>query len=89
AITEINSGVYAFDHAQLVAALAQLRPDNSQGELYLTDVIGIARAAGQLVRGDHVDDEMLVAGCNDRIQLSQLGRELNRRIVERHQLNGV
>ncbi|CAM3811591.1 bifunctional UDP-N-acetylglucosamine diphosphorylase/glucosamine-1-phosphate N-acetyltransferase GlmU [Tsukamurella ocularis] len=89
AITEINSGVYAFDHTQLVAALAQLRPDNSQGELYLTDVIGIARTAGQLVRGDHVDDEMLVAGCNDRIQLSHLGRELNRRIVERHQLNGV
>lgn len=89
AITEINSGVYAFDHAQLVAALAQLRPDNSQGELYLTDVIGIARASGQLVRGDHIDDDMLVAGCNDRIQLSQLGRELNRRIVERHQLGGV
>ncbi|KXO89069.1 bifunctional UDP-N-acetylglucosamine diphosphorylase/glucosamine-1-phosphate N-acetyltransferase GlmU [Tsukamurella pseudospumae] len=89
AITEINSGVYAFDHVHLVSALAQLRPDNSQGELYLTDVIGIARAAGQLVRGDHVDDEMLVAGCNDRIQLSQLGREMNRRIVEGHQLAGV
>ncbi|WP_019200603.1 bifunctional UDP-N-acetylglucosamine diphosphorylase/glucosamine-1-phosphate N-acetyltransferase GlmU [Tsukamurella sp. 1534] len=89
AITEINSGVYAFDHAQLVAALAQLRPDNSQGELYLTDVIGIARSAGLLVRGDHVDDEMLVAGCNDRVQLSALGRELNRRIVARHQLGGV
>ncbi len=89
AITEINSGVYAFDHARLVAALAQLRPDNSQGELYLTDVIGIARTAGHLVRGDHVDDEMLVAGCNDRVQLSALGRELNRRIIERHQRAGV
>ncbi len=89
AITEINSGVYAFDHGQLVAALAKLRPDNSQGELYLTDVIGIARAAGQLVRGEHVNDEMLVAGCNDRVQLAQLGRELNRRIIERHQLGGV
>ena len=36
AITEINSGVYAFDHARLVAALAQLRPDNSQGCLLYT-----------------------------------------------------
>ena len=89
AITEINSGVYAFDHAQLVSALAQLRPDNVQGELYLTDVIGIARAAGLLVRGDHVDDDMLVAGCNDRIQLSQLAREMNGRIIAGHQLNGV
>lgn len=89
AITEINSGVYAFDHAQLVDALTQLRPDNSQGEFYLTDVIGIARAAGQNVRGDHVEDQMIVAGCNDRIQLSRLGRELNRRIVEGHQLRGV
>ncbi|GAB3132707.1 bifunctional UDP-N-acetylglucosamine diphosphorylase/glucosamine-1-phosphate N-acetyltransferase GlmU [Tsukamurella serpentis] len=89
AITEINSGVYAFDHAHLSAALEQLRPDNAQGELYLTDVIGIARAAGLQVRGGHVEDEMLIAGCNDRIQLSRLARELNRRIVEQHQLGGV
>ena len=34
-------------------------------------------------------DAMLVAGCNDRVQLSQLGRELNRRIVGAHQLGGV
>jgi bifunctional UDP-N-acetylglucosamine pyrophosphorylase/glucosamine-1-phosphate N-acetyltransferase len=89
AITEVNSGVYAFDHAHLAAALTELRPNNSQGELYLTDVIGIARRAGLPVRGSLVSDAVLVAGCNDRVQLSALGRELNRRIVREHQLAGV
>ena len=49
AITEINSGVYAFDAAVLADALARLSTDNAQGELYLTDVLGIARGGGPAV----------------------------------------
>lgn len=89
AITEINSGVYAFDHTHLASALTELRPNNAQGELYLTDVIAIAVRAGLPVRGSLVPDAVLVAGCNDRVQLSALGRELNRRIVAAHQRAGV
>lgn len=89
AITEVNAGVYAFDGAALRAALAELSTDNSQGEFYLTDVIAIARRSGKAVRAFTVDDPWLVAGCNDRAQLSELGAELNRRIVRRHQLAGV
>src|SRR5690606_7325001 len=48
-INEINSGVYAFDAPVLADALQQLSTDNAQGELYLTDVLGIARAAGRPV----------------------------------------
>lgn len=89
AITEVNSGVYAFDAATLRSALSSLSADNAQGELYLTDVIAIARAAGKTVRAQHIDDDLLVAGANDRVQLATLAAELNRRVLERHMRAGV
>ncbi len=89
AIQEINAGVYAFDIAALRSALSRLRPHNAQQELYLTDVISIVRSDGDVVRAWHVDDSMLVAGVNDRVQLAELGAELNRRIVAAHQRAGV
>ena len=89
AIAEVNAGVYAFDIAALRSALSRLSSDNAQHELYLTDVIAIVRADGHLVRAHHVDDASLVAGVNDRVQLSELAAELNRRLVAAHQRNGV
>ena len=88
-ITEVNGGVYAFDAAALRSALSRLGSDNAQHEQYLTDVISIIRSDGHVVRAQHVDDAMLVAGVNDRVQLAELGAELNRRIVAAHQLAGV
>ncbi|MGV0868764.1 bifunctional UDP-N-acetylglucosamine diphosphorylase/glucosamine-1-phosphate N-acetyltransferase GlmU [Corynebacterium kalidii] len=81
-VTEINSGVFAFDAAILRDALTRLRTDNSQGELYLTDVLGIARHDGHPVRAHRSDDHRELAGVNDRVQLAAAGRELNRRTVE-------
>ena len=81
-ITEVNSGVYAFDAETLASALKQLDTNNAQGELYLTDVIGIAREADRSVRGHRLADATVVAGVNDRVQLATLGRELNRRTCE-------
>jgi bifunctional UDP-N-acetylglucosamine pyrophosphorylase / glucosamine-1-phosphate N-acetyltransferase len=89
AIAEINAGVYAFDIAALRDALSKLRSNNAQSELYLTDAIAIVRQSGQIVRARHVDDSALVSGINDRVQLAELGAELNRRIVARHQRAGV
>jgi len=89
AIREINAGVYAFDIAALRSALNRLSSNNAQHELYLTDVIAIVRADGQVVHAQHVDDAALVSGVNDRVQLSDIGRELNRRIVAAHQRAGV
>ena len=89
AIGEINSGVYAFDAEALRAALRELRSDNAQGELYVTDAIAIIRRSGREVRARHVDDSALVAGVNDRVQLADLAAQLNRRIVVRHQRAGV
>lgn len=81
AIGEINSGVYAFDAAVLSDALERLSTDNAQGELYLTDVLSIARSDGHPVGALVCADTWLVEGVNDRVQLSRLGAELNRRLV--------
>jgi bifunctional UDP-N-acetylglucosamine pyrophosphorylase / glucosamine-1-phosphate N-acetyltransferase len=89
AIREVNAGVYAFDIAALRSALSRLRSDNAQQELYLTDVISIVRSDGHVVLAKHVDDSTLVTGVNDRVQLAELGAELNRRIVAAHQRAGV
>ncbi|MFP1152756.1 UDP-N-acetylglucosamine diphosphorylase/glucosamine-1-phosphate N-acetyltransferase [Mycobacterium sherrisii] len=88
-IREVNAGVYAFDAGALRSALGRLSSDNAQQELYLTDVIAILRGDGRTVHAQHVDDSALVAGVNNRVQLAQLGAELNRRIVAAHQLAGV
>ncbi len=89
AITEINSGIYAFDAALLREALDRVGTDNAQGEKYLTDVVAIARADGRGVRAHVVDDPWQTEGVNDRVQLASLGRELNRRVCEAHMRDGV
>jgi len=88
-ITEINSGIYVFEAETLAAGLAGLRPDNAQGELYLTDVLGAAREAGGFVAAHLIEDVWQTEGVNDRVQLSRLNAELNRRTVERWMQAGV
>lgn len=88
-IAEINSGVYAFDAEVLVDGLTGLSTENAQGELYLTDILGIARSDGRAVGALVVDDPWLTEGVNDRVQLAALGTELNRRIVRHWQRAGV
>jgi bifunctional UDP-N-acetylglucosamine pyrophosphorylase/glucosamine-1-phosphate N-acetyltransferase len=81
AIREINSGIYAFDALVLAEALAKVGTDNAQGEMYLTDVLAIARASGGRVAARVTDDVWQTEGVNDRVQLARLGAELNRRVV--------
>lgn len=88
-IREVNTGVYAFDIAPLRSALSRLSSNNAQQELYLTDVVAILRRDGHTVSAQHIDDSAVVAGVNNRVQLAELGAELNRRIVAAHQLAGV
>ncbi|MGB8021348.1 MAG: bifunctional UDP-N-acetylglucosamine diphosphorylase/glucosamine-1-phosphate N-acetyltransferase GlmU [Candidatus Nanopelagicales bacterium] len=89
AIDEINSGIYAFDAGVLTAALARLRPDNDQGELYLTDVLALARRDGGRVAAVVTDDLWQTEGINDRVQLAAMRRELNRRELDRWMRAGV
>lgn len=88
-ITEINSGVYAFDAAVLRSALGRISDDNHKGELYLTDVLATARADGLAVGAHRCPDRWQVEGVNDRVQLAAVGAELNRRLLTRWMLDGV
>ncbi|MCX2926555.1 bifunctional UDP-N-acetylglucosamine diphosphorylase/glucosamine-1-phosphate N-acetyltransferase GlmU [Streptomyces sp. NEAU-W12] len=89
AIREINSGVFAFDGALLADALKRVRTDNSQGEEYLTDVLGILREAGHRVGASVAGDHREIAGINNRVQLSQARRILNDRLLTDAMLSGV
>ncbi|WP_022889994.1 bifunctional UDP-N-acetylglucosamine diphosphorylase/glucosamine-1-phosphate N-acetyltransferase GlmU [Agromyces italicus] len=89
AIAEINAGIYAFGAAALRDQLANLTTENAQGEKYLTDVIGLLRAAGSEVEAVPVAEPWLVAGINDRAQLSETAARLNALIVRGWQLAGV
>ncbi|MET4157530.1 bifunctional UDP-N-acetylglucosamine diphosphorylase/glucosamine-1-phosphate N-acetyltransferase GlmU [Agromyces sp. PvR057] len=88
-IGEINAGIYAFGAAALRDQLANLTTDNAQGEKYLTDVIQLLRAAGSEVEAVPVSEPWLVAGINDRAQLSETAARLNALIIRGWQLNGV
>ncbi|MCX6404551.1 MAG: bifunctional UDP-N-acetylglucosamine diphosphorylase/glucosamine-1-phosphate N-acetyltransferase GlmU [Actinobacteria bacterium] len=88
AITEVNSGVYCFDLALLRSALSQLGTNNSQGEMYLTDVIEILRRDGQAIHA-HVTSAENIFGVNDRKQLAQVGKILRHRILDKWMLAGV
>ena len=88
-IAEISSGILAFDAEFLVGALSRLTNDNAKGEYYLTDTVKIAREDGLTVGAFPIDDVRQTEGANDRAQLAEMGKELNRRIVNRWMREGV
>jgi len=79
AITEINTSIYCFRRSLLAPALRLVTPDNSQGEYYLTDVVGVLADAGHRVAAVVCDDELETQGVNDRLQLANAEAELRRR----------
>ena len=81
AVTEVNSGVFAFDGAVLREALTRINSDNAQGELYITDVLGIAVSDGRTVTAFTAPDARELAGVNDRVQLAAAGKELNLSLI--------
>ena len=87
-ITEVNSGVYAFDAKLLRKSLTKLTTDNSQGEQYLTDVLGILRVQGHAVAAVTTHEENIL-GVNDRRQLADAGAILRNRINNEWMMAGV
>jgi len=81
--------VFAFDGLLLADALKKVRTDNSQGEEYLTDVLGILREAGHRVGASVAADHHEIAGINNRVQLSEARRILNDRLLTSAMLAGV
>jgi bifunctional UDP-N-acetylglucosamine pyrophosphorylase/glucosamine-1-phosphate N-acetyltransferase len=88
-IREVNTGIYVFDGAALLAALPRLSADNAQGELYLPQVLDLLRGDGATVAAHAVDDPGLVLGVNDRVALAEVRARAQRAILERHMRAGV
>ena len=89
AVDEINTGIYCFRRDLLGPGLRMLSPDNSQGEYYLTDVVGVFRSTGHKVGAIVADDPAETQGVNDRYQLAMAERELRARTNRNWLLAGV
>lgn len=88
-IKEINSGIYCFDIEELLRAIDKIKPNNAQGEYYLTDVIRIMNEEGLKTGAVIVEDNTEILGVNDRAQLELLTRVLRMRINSSHMKKGV
>ncbi|MFF2484433.1 bifunctional UDP-N-acetylglucosamine diphosphorylase/glucosamine-1-phosphate N-acetyltransferase GlmU [Paenibacillus sp. NPDC058071] len=88
-VQEINTGTYIFDNRKLFAALAKVTNENSQGEYYLTDVVGIFRNDGETVQAYCTSDLAEAIGVNDRVALAEAEALMRARINRKHLLEGV
>jgi len=80
-ICEINTGCFAFQRQDLFDALDELRPDNNQGEYYLTDCAGILKRAGRPVFASCKLDILEAMGVNTLDQLADVERKLEQRAI--------
>jgi bifunctional UDP-N-acetylglucosamine pyrophosphorylase / glucosamine-1-phosphate N-acetyltransferase len=88
-VREVNAGVYAFHVPSLLPALEELKPQNVQGEYYLTDVIGLLVNSGQLVEGMGVADPSEAFGVNTFEELADVTRRLRERVLIAAMHNGA
>jgi bifunctional UDP-N-acetylglucosamine pyrophosphorylase/glucosamine-1-phosphate N-acetyltransferase len=88
-ITEINTGVYVFDVEILKKAITQIKANNKQGEIYLTDVIAVINNMGESVTAVMCEDYLEALGINDRSQLAMSQQILQQTINEYWMSQGV
>jgi len=89
ALGEVNSGIYVFKSEQLWPALERLDAHNAQGELYVTDTLGLLVADGQPCAVQLAEDPFEAEGVNTRVELALAAASLRDRINEAHMLAGV
>jgi bifunctional UDP-N-acetylglucosamine pyrophosphorylase / glucosamine-1-phosphate N-acetyltransferase len=89
AINEINAGIYCVERDFLFSALKQVGTDNSQGEVYLTDIVSIAVEQGKSAQKYTTPFSMDVLGVNSRVELSQAHSELQKRRNEELMFSGI
>jgi bifunctional UDP-N-acetylglucosamine pyrophosphorylase/glucosamine-1-phosphate N-acetyltransferase len=78
AVRACNSGVLAAPAPLLFQLLDQVRADNAKGEYYLTDVVGLANAAGKRVRTAFAPEEAFM-GVNSQAELALAEAAFQRR----------
>jgi bifunctional UDP-N-acetylglucosamine pyrophosphorylase/glucosamine-1-phosphate N-acetyltransferase len=89
AIREWNPSIYAYDSAALWPTLADLQPNNVQGEYYLTDTIAALVAQGARVEAISTTDSQDVLGVNTRVELAAAAAVMRRRLLTDLMLSGV
>jgi bifunctional UDP-N-acetylglucosamine pyrophosphorylase / glucosamine-1-phosphate N-acetyltransferase len=89
ALGEANSGIYVFRAEKLWPALERLEPHNAQGELYVTDTLGLLVADGDAVAVHTAPVAWEVEGINTRAELAFVAARLRDRINDAHMLAGV
>lgn len=89
AVQEVNTGTFIFDNQKLFEALNQITNDNAQGEYYLTDVLEILQRGGGKISAFPLENIEESQGVNDRVALFKATQRMQRRINERHMMNGV
>ncbi|NIA05309.1 MAG: NTP transferase domain-containing protein [Proteobacteria bacterium] len=88
-LREINAGIYLVERAFLFSALKEVDTDNSQGEVYLTDIVSIANRQGRKVHKYNHPEAIDVLGVNSRFEMAQAHQELQRRRNRELMLAGV
>lgn len=88
-VKEINTGTYIFDNQLLFELLGQVKNDNTQGEYYLPDVIGLLKERGEKILAHVMEHPEEAIGVNDRVALAEAGRLMRNRINRHHLMNGV
>ena len=89
ALREVNSGIYVFRAEKLWPALDRLDTRNAQGELYVTDTLGLLVADGERCAVQLAEDPLEAEGVNTRVELALAAASLRDRINEAHMLAGV
>jgi len=89
ALGEVNSGIYVFRTENLWPTVERLEARNAQGELYVTDTLGLLVADGETCAVLLAEDPMEAEGVNTRAELAAAAASLRDRINEAHMLAGV
>ncbi len=88
-ICEINSSIYCFETGLLFKYLKEIKPNNSQNEFYLTDIVERFIARKNRVEVFTLKDSSIAEGFNDMIQLACIEKQMQSRINSKHMLSGV
>ena len=88
-IQEMNVGEYCFNNKELFKALELITNNNAQKEYYITDLLQIMNAKGLHVDSYKIDDFTEVGGINNRSELYEATKVLQRRVNQKHLDNGV
>lgn len=89
AVKEVNAGIYCIDWTKVQPAFSQLTSNNAQGEYYLTDIIEWGKKNSLNVNAYIMENNEEIFGINSRLHLAEATKIMQKRINEKHMLNGV